>query len=149
MQVILLKDVAKVGQKGEIKEVAGGYARNFLLVRGLAEVATEGAIAKVRQRKQEAERQKEKKMAMLERAFENLKGKQFSIKEKAGEKDTLFAGIDEERVAKILSDNGIAGVEASHIVLPEPIKKAGLYDIEVKFGDLESEFKLKVQPGEK
>lgn len=138
MKVILLKDVPKVGQKNNIKEVKDGFALNLLLPRGLAQQATPGALKTLEKIK---ERQVLTKEADKERIAEKVAGlKDVVISSKANEKGHLFAGVGIAEIAKA------TGLPEESLVLSEPIKEVGDYDIEVSVGrEKKVQFKLKIE----
>lgn len=133
MKVILTKDVKKLGRAGEVKEVADGYARNFLIARGFAQAATGSAISNAEKVKsQMAEEEKERRDALKAIANE-LEGKKIVIKAK--EKDgKLFGSIG---VKDILGEiqKIAAEVEEGMIVLGSPIKEVGERELELKLED--------------
>jgi len=135
MKVVLVKSVPNLGQVGEIKNVADGYARNFLLPQGLARVATEDAINQVeksKKKKQKAQANKAKQYKEVAKKVNNLK---LVIKAKAEkEKKTLFAAIKESDIAKELKDRKY-DIPAQFIKLEQPIKQLGYYDIMIDFGN--------------
>ena len=98
MKIILLKDVPKVGKKHETKEVPDGYGRNFLLKRGLAEIATASAIKRVEEIKKTAAVEKKIQEDLLMKNLEDLNDITITLKEKANEEGHLFAGIHKEEI---------------------------------------------------
>ena len=132
MKVILLQDVRGLGRKGEIKEAAEGYARNFLLARKLAEIATESSIKRVESIKKT---QVEKNKAEMEKNRElasQLKDKTFTISVKT-KNDKLFGSIHAKDVADVLKKENIVVVEKA-IVLPGQIKTTGDFKVKLNFG---------------
>ncbi len=132
MKVILLQDVPNVGRKYEVKNVSDGYARNFLLARNLAKIATSQAIQEIEKLKKQTEQKKEIQQDILEKNIESVDGVRLEVKEKANEKGHLFAGINKEEIAKILKEQKHIDIPAEIIVLEQPIKKIGEYKIKVK-----------------
>jgi large subunit ribosomal protein L9 len=132
MKVILLKDVAKVGKKFDVKEVSDGYALNFLIPQGKAKTATTDGLAKVEVLKATADAERKIQEDLLAKNMHEIDGKVFEIKEKANDKGHLFAGIHKERVAEILSESVHFSVEPTCIELEKPIKEVGEYDIVLK-----------------
>ncbi|MFC1598771.1 50S ribosomal protein L9 [Patescibacteria group bacterium] len=135
MKVIIVKSAPSLGQVGEVKNVADGYARNFLIPQGLVRAATEDAVAQVaksKMKKQKAEVNKTKKYKDVAKKINNLK---LVIKAKAeDEKKTLFAAIKADNIAKELKDRKY-DIPAQYIKLEQPIKQLGYYDIIIDFGD--------------
>lgn len=145
MKVLLKQDVAGVGLKNEVKEVANGYAQNFLLPRGLAELATP---ARVRQAQQAAEKraaQLEEERKALKEGLAKLQGEKLVIRATANEKDHLFEAVRTETIAAHLRD--VAGVEvaASSIVIENPIKTLGEYTVHVHIGDERTPVRISVE----
>ena len=130
MKVILLQDVKGLGKKGDLKEVAEGYGRNFLLARKLAEIATDGSIRKVTDIKN---KQAEKNQLDLERTqelAESIEGRSVTIicKEKNGK---LFGSVQAKDIASALKKEGIIVPEKS-IFIENSIKETGEYEVAVK-----------------
>lgn len=134
MKIILKKDVATVGHRGDVKEVANGYAQNFLISRGFAEVATPAKIRQAQERAaKRAEEQKAAK-ASLERALEKLKGTGLTIRATANEKGRLFESINAEAIAAHLRDVIGAETETSAVIIEHPIKELGEYMVHIAVG---------------
>jgi len=127
MKIILLQDVKKLGRAGDVKDVAEGYARNFLFPKKLAEAATAEAVKEVEAKKaQEQATQNEEKKRLLELAHK-LKGKKITLKSK--EKDgKLFGSVSAKDIAAGLENENLA-VPENCIILKEAIKETGTYDI--------------------
>ena len=145
MKVILLQDVPRVGQKYDIKEVANGYGRNYLIPRGLAEVSTEKAIAKIAVLKARHEEEKKIREDLLLKNLEDLNNVKIIVQEKANDKGHLFAGIHKEEIIPAIKEQTHLDMDAEHITLEHPIKELGEHDIEVKVGDKSVTFKLVVE----
>ncbi len=132
MKVILLKDVSKVGKKGDVVEVSDGYARNYLIPKGLAVEATEGNLKHLldekRQHQEKAERIRKKSEEMLK----ELKKRVWEIRVKAGEKGKLFGSLTSGNVAEKLSQVSGFEIDKKWIKLKKPIKEVGEYEIELK-----------------
>jgi large subunit ribosomal protein L9 len=131
----------------EIKEVADGYARNYLLPQGLVTVATEEEIKRLENKKQEAERQKEerklKKIKEVKTIKNKLKDKTIGITGKVGRKGKLYGAVTADILAKKL------GVQEEEILLDKPIKRVGEYEVELKLGEKKTKIKVVVSPEEK
>lgn len=144
MKIILLKNVVNLGQRGDVKEVSDGYARNYLLPSQAAEIANPEALQKIQVFKKAAKGEQKQKYELLKKIFEEIRGRVFEVREKA-DKGKLFAGIDSGKITKILKENKIKEIEEKYIILTTPIKEVGEHDIKVKFNDLESQFKLEIK----
>lgn len=127
MKILLIKDVAKVGQHGTIKDVADGYALNFLIARGLAVQATpEKIAAHEAAQKREGEAQA-KANAVLISAVQSLEGARVETKVRATEKGGLFKSITAADIARLLNVN----IPENAIQLEKPIKEVGEHTIKV------------------
>ena len=145
MKVILLKDVAKVGKKFDVKEVSDGYALNFLIPQGKAKTATSEGLAKVETLKAVAQAERKVQEDLLAKNIHEFDGKTVEIKEKANEKGHLFAGLHKERIAEILGAEVHSSLDASFIELSKPIKEVGEYQIEIKAHQNKATLTLVVQ----
>lgn len=134
MKVIFTQDVKGKGKKGEMKEVADGYARNFLIPKGLATSATADNINTMKlQKKANDARIAEEKANALATA-EKLKGCQVVIKAKAGGSGKLFGSVTSQEVADALREQHGIELEKNRIVQAEPIKSFGAYTLKAKLG---------------
>lgn len=146
MKVILLKDVKNLGKKHEIKEVSGGYARNFLLRQGLAKAADKKEISKVEREKEAERRKKEMEREELKKKLSEIDGSEIVIKLKVGEKGELFESVTAQKVAERIKEEKGLEVDKKHIEMEEPIKNLGEYPVELKFGEEEkAQMKLKIK----
>jgi large subunit ribosomal protein L9 len=142
MQVILLQDVEKLGKKFDVKEVADGYARNFLLPNNLVKPATEEALKQLEAEKEAAAKKAESELRETEGAVAQLDGQEVEISTKVDESGKLFGSITAVKMAKILKDKGF-NVSKNQIKLAESIKEVGEYDIVVEFPHrLEAKIKI-------
>lgn len=132
MKIILLKDVPKIGRRGDIKNISDGYARNFLLPNGFARLATEATIKEAAIEKIKDLDNKKKELNLIKSIFEKFKDFRLTIKEKASEAGHLFAGIDEKKIVKALVEAGVKQIDLKNIKLAAPIKQLGEYDIEIE-----------------
>lgn len=134
MKIILIQDVEFLGQKGEIKEVKEGYFRNYLLPKGLAILATPGAIAKAERLAEEREKETAKKTAELQKIAKKLQGKIFQIKAKVGKDNKLFGSITSAKILDAIKKDTQIQLEKDVLKDFEPIKKAGKHKISLKLG---------------
>lgn len=128
MRVILLQDIEHLGRKHDVKDVADGHARNFLLPRKLAKLATPTAIRKAEVMKKKLEAEAEAALKRTETLAGKVDGFELHITEKANETGTFFASITAAKIADALKENNF-GVQKDHVILPEPIKEPGEYDV--------------------
>jgi len=131
VKVILIEDVDKLGSLGQEVEVTDGYARNYLIPKKLAVEATSGVLRMLEQKKREKERLEQKLKKECEQLAEKLKGVSAMITMEAGEEDRLFGSVTSEMIAENLLSEGLE-VDKKNIVLGEPIKALGVYNVEVK-----------------
>lgn len=131
MKIILLKDVSGLGQKGEIKEVSDGFARNFLIPRGLADIATPQLIQYIETIKKQEMKMAKKKLARFQNLAERLEGKIFSAEVKANNEGKLYAAYQEEDVLRLLEKDGIPIGEME--VSSRPIKELGEHEVIIGF----------------
>jgi len=131
VKVILIEDVDKLGSLGQEVEVKDGYARNYLIPEKLAVEATSGALQVLEQKKREKERMEQKIKEECEQLAEKLKGVSAMITMEAGEEDRLFGSVTSEMIAENLLSEGLE-IDKRKIVLEEPIKTLGVYNVEVK-----------------
>mgnify|MGYP000250117333 CR=1 FL=1 len=134
MKVILQKDIRGKGKKGQMIEVAEGYARNFLLPKGDAIPATADAMNTMRlQEKAKAKADAEAKAAATEIA-EKLKSCQVKIAAKGGEGGKLFGAVTGKEIAAALKEQYGMDVDSKKLVLDQPIKTFGSFEVKAKLG---------------
>ena len=134
MKVILKADVRGKGKKGQMIEVAEGYARNFLMPKGLAVLATADAVNTMRlQEKAKAKADAEAKAAATEIA-EKLKGMQVKVVSKGGEGGKLFGAVTGREISAALKEQHGVDIDGKKLVLDEPIKSFGSYQVKAKLG---------------
>jgi len=132
MEVILLKDIKRLGDAGAIKRVADGYARNYLIPRGLAIPATEGARRQVAQQAASAERQNVVEQKGAQDQAGKIDGAMLVFKSKAGEGGRLYGSVTNADIADELSKLAGAKVDKRKVQLAEPIKELGKTKVQVK-----------------
>ena len=147
MQVILRQDVDKIGRRGEIVDVSRGYVRNFLVPRGLAEMATPGKLEEVRHEMEEAE---ERDRRMAERASEIaeiLNKSVITIEARTGEDERLFGSVTAANIASAIERARDVRIDRRRIRLDEPIKSLGTHQVPIQVhGDIEASVKVIVVP---
>ena len=136
MKVILLKDVAKVGKKYDLKEVADGFGRNFLVGRGLALAATPEALQKLAGWKSGQEADLKIKHDLLTKVLADLKNQTITIAAKANEEGHLFAGLRADDIAKAVKEVSKIELDPAWMVLDKPIKLTGQHAITIKAGEI-------------
>jgi large subunit ribosomal protein L9 len=134
MQVMLLKDVPGLGHAGDVKQVAAGYAQNYLFPRNLAISATEGALKQAKSLQDAAERHRQRKVNEAKEVAARLDGQEIVFTARAGEGDKLYGSITGNDIAeKLQSSTGIA-IDRRFIELEHPIKSLGEHKVVVKLG---------------
>ncbi len=134
MQVMLLKDVAGLGHAGDIKNVAGGYAQNFLFARNLAIPASQGAQKQAKLLHEAAQRREAKKTNEAKETAARVDGQEVVFRARAGEGDRLYGSITSQDVAeKLQAQTGIE-IDRRFVELEHPIKTVGEHSVTVKFG---------------
>ncbi len=131
MKIILLQDVKGQGKKGEVIDVNEGYARNFLIKKGLAEVATASKLNDISQKKAAADFHKAEEVKATKAMASELKGKTFTVKIKAGQNGKVFGSVTGADISEALQAEGYT-VDKRKVILTQPIKTLGSYDIELK-----------------
>jgi large subunit ribosomal protein L9 len=134
MQVLLTKNVEGLGRSGDIKEVAAGYAHNFLFARKLAVPVTEGAIKQAEITKEADKRRKERKVNDAKTLANMLDGKTVIFHARAGEGERLYGSITNADIADKLSHAVGHEVDRRFIELEHPIKALGEHKVTVKTG---------------
>jgi len=131
MKVLLLKDVFKLGRAGDIKRVADGYGRNFLLPQGLAVLATPGALKQVERIKTDATIQRNALNEELGEVAGQLNGTRLSFSARASETGKLYGSITTQMIADSLSEK--TGVEINkRQVFAQPLKSLGEHNVEIR-----------------
>ena len=145
MKVILQKDITNVGDAGDIKEVSPGFARNFLLPKKLAIIASESSAKVIaHQKKIQAIKKENRKKDMTEIA-KKIESSSFTVKVKVGENDKLFGSVTSLDIANALKTEGIE-IDKRKIDMPEQIKALGSYQVKVKLAEgVTSTVKLAVE----
>ncbi|HHT26923.1 MAG TPA: 50S ribosomal protein L9 [Firmicutes bacterium] len=132
MRIILLEDVKKLGQKGEVVNVADGYARNFLIPRNLAVEANASNMRKLEHIQAVIQDKARKEEREARELAERLAGVTVVVKAKIGENERLFGSITAQDIVDALDKMGFAGIDKRRIEMEEPIKTLGEYAIPVK-----------------
>lgn len=132
MKVILREEVEKLGEAGDVVTVRDGYARNFLVPRGLAYVATEGALKRIEEEMKQRSRRIEKEKQELAAYAQRLESVSVTIPMRVGEENRLYGSVTSQMISEGLGNQGYA-VDRRSIVLDEPIKTLGAHEIPVKF----------------
>jgi len=145
-----LEDVENLGKKYEVKEVKAGYARNFLIPKGLAKAATKEALQWLATQKEVETKKAEEDLKKVQESASNIDDQEVIIPVKIGEEGQLFESITSQKISEKLKELGF-DVKKIRIDLPEPIKELGEFPVKIKFEhNLEAEIKVIVtKEGEK
>ncbi|MBQ8001832.1 MAG: 50S ribosomal protein L9 [Clostridia bacterium] len=132
MKVVLLADVKGHGKKGDVVEASDGYARNFLLPKGLAKEATKGALNEVKGKNEAKAYHKEQELLAAKETAEKLNGKKVEVKSKAGDNGKLFGKVTNQNVADAIKYQLHVVVDKRKVQLPDGLKTVGSHEVEVK-----------------
>ncbi len=144
MKIIFIKDVPKVGRKYETKNIADGYAQNFLIPKGLAVAATADLIKKIELEKSRDEGNRQVREELMLKNLKELDGVTVTMTERANDKGSLFAGIHKAEMIPAIEKATRIQIPPEFIVLDKPIKEVGEHTIEVKIKDKSVKFTLAV-----
>ncbi len=147
MKVILQKDIPNLGDAGDIKDVADGYARNYLLPKKLVLLANESSRKAIEHQRKLIKLKKDKRKKESEKAAEALNGVEIQIEAQVGEEGKLFGSVTSMDIAAKLLEKGIE-VDKRKILLDAPIKQEGEFDITIKLEEgLNAQIKVSVVKG--
>ncbi len=132
MEVLLLKEIEGLGEAGEVKRVADGYGRNFLIPRGLAVMATPGAIKQAKQQREVEARRASKELLEAQALAQALDGVSVTFEARAGETDRLYGSITKANIAEALEALVGQEVDRRKIDLEESIKELGTHAVTVR-----------------
>lgn len=142
MKVILLQDVEKLGKKYDVKDVKDGYARNFLIPKGLVKQATEEALEWLAVQKEIQEKQAEKDLKTVEETVSKIDGLEVIIPVKVGDKGQLFEKIDPKDISEKIKQAGF-DIKKGQIELEKPLEELGEFPVKLKFEhNLEADIKI-------
>jgi len=132
MEVLLLKDLNQLGQAGEVKRVSDGYARNYLIPRGLAVMATPGAIKQAEKQREAVARRQVKELSQAQALAQALDGLTVTFQARAGESDRLYGSITNANIAEALEEQVGQEVDRRKIDLEEPLKELGTHAVTIR-----------------
>ena len=132
MEILLLKDVPGLGQAGEVKKVADGYARNFLIPKGLAVLATKSALKQAELKRQAEERRQKKMEQKVARLAELIAKTTLTFRAKAGEEDRLYGSITSADIAEALEREIGEPVDKRKIELEEALRELGTHQVPIR-----------------
>lgn len=149
MEVVLLKDIKRLGKAGDVRNVADGYARNYLIPRGLVAPATAGVVRAAKEQTAAQARRAAQEQAQAQTQAEQLSNVSLEFKARAGESGHLYGSITAGDIAEELEKQTGKAVDRRKIVLEEPIRDLGIYRVPIRFsGDVSTEIQVTVKPEE-
>ena len=131
MKIILLEEIENLGAKGAIVKVKDGFARNYLLPKKAALRVTASNIKMIEEKQKKLEKDRAKELQSMEELKNQVEQISLTFVKKAGEEDTLFGSVTTAEIAEALKAKGIE-IERTKVILPEAIKRLGLYNVELK-----------------
>ena len=147
MQVILREDIEKVGLRGEIVDVAPGFARNYLLPRRLAEPAAPGRVAELEKLVASRARHEAQSFEQAQELVQKLEGTEIRFDVSAGETGTLFGSVTATDIADRVWETQRVRIDRRKLDLPESIKRIGRYEVPVElFQDVTAKLRILVVP---
>ncbi len=132
MKVLLLENVEKLGNAGEVKEVSGGYGRNYLVPKGLAVLATRGQVKQAEQRLAAVRKREELARRDAQALAARINGQTLRFTARVGELDRLYGSVTTTDIGDRLSQMLGTDLDRRRIELDEPIKRIGIYPIKVR-----------------
>ena len=134
VKVLLTKDVKSLGKAGEIKEVADGYGKNFLIGKGLALHATTEVLNRWKSEQKRAAENEAKEIATAKELSEKLNATKLTIKHKVGANGHLIGSVTNKEIAESLEDQFSIMLDKKNISLDKKIKSVGIYEVDCKLG---------------
>jgi large subunit ribosomal protein L9 len=148
VRVILRAEVRGLGRTGDIKDVADGYARNYLLPKGLAIEATGGELKVLAQERQTEKTKKDRAHQDAEELAKRLGEVTLVFKLKAGDQGKTFGSVTAKEVADALKKEAKADIDKTKIVLREPLRSLGVHKVEVRLlTDVRANVTVAIEPG--
>jgi large subunit ribosomal protein L9 len=147
MRVILKSEVKGLGRAGDIKDVADGYARNYLLPKGLAIEATGSQLKHLAQERESEKTKKDRAHADAEALAKRISEITLVFKLKAGEQGKTFGSVTAKEVAEALAKEAEAKIDRTKVVLHEPLKSLGVHTVEVRLlSDVRANVTVAIEP---
>jgi len=147
VRVILKAEVRGLGRTGEIKDVADGYARNYLLPKGLAIEATGGTLKLLAQERESEKTKKDRAHQEAEALATRLRDVTLVFKLKAGEQGKTFGSVTAKEVADALKKEVKAEIDKTKVVLHEPLRSLGVHTVEVRLlSDVRANVTVAIEP---
>jgi large subunit ribosomal protein L9 len=147
MEVILRQDIEKVGLRGEVVDVAPGFARNYLLPRKLAETATPAKVAELRKLEEKRARHEAQSFEQAQEIAQRVEADELRFDVQAGETGTLFGSVTATDIAERLWESKRVRIDRRKLGLPESIKRIGRYQVPLElFADVTATLRLAIVP---
>ena len=145
MKVILLKDIENIGEKFEIKDVANGYAKNFLIPKSLVKLATKENLKWLESQKAIITEKAEAELKHVQEIVSKMDGLEIVVPVKTAKQDKIFGSITSNKIAELLEEQGFK-IKKSQIQLESPIKEVGERQVKISFPHgLEAEIRIIVE----
>jgi large subunit ribosomal protein L9 len=146
MKVILKQDVKGLGKVEQMVEASDGYARNFLLPRGLAVEASASNVNIMKTKKEAETNKKEREIAQAKELAKKIKDITITLKVKAGENGKLFGSITSKDVAEAMKTQQKLELDKKKFIMPDALKSVGTFEVEVKlYPEISSKFTVKIE----
>jgi large subunit ribosomal protein L9 len=147
MEVLLIKDVDNLGYAGDVKNVANGYGRNYLLPQGMAVLATTGALKQAETIRRAAEKQRAREMEDAKAIVNQLEGLNLLFERRAGETGKLYGSVTSADIAEAIAEQTGINLDKRKVALPEPVRNLGKQDVLIKLMiDLSTSISMEVLP---
>jgi len=147
MRVILKSEVRGLGRSGDVKDVADGFARNYLLPKGLAIEATGGELKHLAQERQAEKVKKDRAHGDAEELAKRLGGVTLVFKLKAGDQGKTFGSVTTKEIADALTKEARSAIDKTKITLHEPLKTLGVHTVEVRLApDVRANVTVAIEP---
>lgn len=148
MKLILKQDVKGLGKKDEMVEVSDGYARNFLIPRGIGVEASTANVNRMRDKQQAAANKQQREIDYAKTFKDKLDGKKVVVKAKAGESGKLFGAVASKDISEAIKAQFGVDIDKKKIILDEPIKVTGVKEVVIKlYRDVSAKVEVSVEAG--
>lgn len=143
MRIVLLQDVPGTGKRGDLKDVADGYARNFLFKKNFAKMATAEVLAQLKQEEEKRKKQMGLELKENQAMASRVDGAEIEIKAKTSEAGTLYSAVSVQKIAQEIKRLFGVTIKPEQIIIKEPLKEIGEKKVTIKFGHgLEAEARI-------
>lgn len=132
MKVILTQDVKNLGKEGDVKNVSDGYARNYLMPKGLVVEATKANLKEIEDQTNRLQKQKDREKTQAQVLHDRLNGKSITLTARSGGGDKLFGAVTAKEIADALNKQFKVKLDKKKVDLGEPIKHLGEYPVKIK-----------------